>query len=434
MPDVPHQTGDGASGEDERSPLRSRALPPEDVPPPTFAEGGHQGWLTVLGAFAVEFSMFGHATSYGVYETYYSETLLRNQTLSEIAWIGSIQTWALLSTSIISGPLADQFGLQVILWPGTAVYVLAVLVVSFCTDRGAPFPPEARPSHGAGLGGPPLGGIVFPLLLRKLLHGTDIGFRWSQRIVAVLVLAVLLGCTCFHSKTDAGRRSSPLILLSAFRIPAYTLQVCAMVFLFLGVFTPYVFVAEYGVRHGMPEEMATYMFAIMNAGSLIGRTLGGAASLRLGPFNVMVLAAFLASTSLFSWLGITSTPALVVFAAAYGALSGVLIGIMIATLGHSAPHPSQIATFVGMASAIMGTAALTGTSIAGALITPDGDYSRAILFSATAMIIGALFFLAARISEHEAIDRVRLDASTAGCSIWAWVKKPQTASAFKDVE
>lgn len=368
MPDVPHQTADGASEEGERAPLISRALPPQDTSPPAFAEGGRRGWLTVLGAFGVQFSTFGYATSYGVYETYYSETLLKNHTLSEIAWIGSIQTWALLSTSIVSGPLADRFGLQVILWPGTAVYVLAVLMVSFCADywhfllcqgfllgisAGMIFVPcvSAVAHHfhrkrGLAMAlasvGSPLGGIVFPLLLGKLLHGTDIGFRWSQRIVAVLVLAVLLGCTCFHSKTEAGRRSGPLILLSAFRIPVYTLQVCAMVFLFLGVFTPYVFVAEYGVRNGLPEELATYMFAIMNAGSLVGRTLGGAASLHLGPFNVMVLAAFLASISLFSWLGITSTPALVVFAAAYGALSGVLIGIMIATLGHSAPHPSQV--------------------------------------------------------------------------------------------
>lgn len=368
MPDVPHQTANGASEEGERSPLISRALPPEDVPPPTFAEGGRRGWLTVLGAFGVQFSTFGYATSYGVYETYYSETLLRTHTLSEIAWIGSIQTWALLSTSMVSGPLADRFGLQAVLWPGTAAYALAVLMVSFCaeywhfllcqgfllgTSAGMIFVPcvSAVAHHfhrrrGLAMAlasvGSPLGGIVFPLLLGKLLHGTDIGFRWSQRVVAVLVLAVLLGCTCFCSKTDAGRRSGPLILLSAFRIPVYTLQVCAMVFLFLGVFTPYVFVAEYGVRNGMPEELATYMFAIMNAGSFFGRTLGGAASLCLGPFNIMVIAAFLAAISLFSWLDITSTPALVVFAAAYGALSGVLIGIMIATLGHSAPHPSQV--------------------------------------------------------------------------------------------
>lgn len=52
-----------------------------------------------------------------------------------------------------------------------------------------------------------------------------------------------------------------------------------------------------------------------------------------------------------------------------------------------------------MASAIMGTAALAGTPIAGALITRDGNYSQAILFSAIVMTIGALFFLAARIAQ-----------------------------------
>lgn len=259
MPEILGQVGNTASEGDERAPLIPGSPPPEDLLSPNFAEGGRQGWLTVLGAFGVQFSTFGYATSYGVYETYYSETLLKDHSLSEIAWVGSIQTWALLSTSIISGPLADKFGLQVVLWPGAAVYVLAVLLVSFCTEywhfllcqglllgisAGMIFVPcvsavahHFHQKRGLAMAlasvGSPLGGIVFPLLLGKLFRGTELVFRWSQRIAAALVFVVLLGCTCFNSKTKAGRRSGPLILLSAFRIPVYTLQVLAMVFLFL---------------------------------------------------------------------------------------------------------------------------------------------------------------------------------------------------------
>lgn len=368
MSDGPHPTAGASSSEDERAPLIPKTPPPpEDEQQPTFAEGGREAWLAVLGAFGIQFSTFGYATSYGAYETYYSGALLRDRTPSEIALVGSVQTWALLSAGAVSGPLADRFGLRAVLWPGAAAYALAVLGVGSCgaywqlllcqgllvgVSAGAVFVPCVsavahyfRRRRGLAMAlasaGSPLGGVVFPLLLGRLLHGTDIGFRWSQRAVAALVAVVLLGC-CACFRPGARRRSGPLILLSAFRIPAYTLQVCAMVFLFLGVFTPYVFLAEYGVRQGMPEELATYMFAIMNAGSFLGRMLGGLVSLRLGPFNVMVLASFLAATSLFLWLCISSTPALVVFAAAYGALSGVLIGIMIATLGHSAPHPGQV--------------------------------------------------------------------------------------------
>lgn len=367
MSDGLHPTAGASSEEDERAPLIPRTPPPEDEHQPTFAEGGREAWLAVLGAFGIQFSTFGYATSYGAYETYYSKALLRDCTPSEIALVGSVQTWALLSAGAVSGPLADRFGLRAVLWPGAAAYALAVLGVGSCGaywqlllcqgllvggSAGAVFVPcvsavaqHFRRRRGLAMAlasaGSPLGGVVFPLLLGRLLHGTGLGFRWSQRAVAALVAVVLLGC-CACSRPGARRRSGPLVLLSAFRIPAYTLQVGAMVFLFLGVFTPYVFLAEYGVRQGMPEELATYMFAIMNAGSFLGRMLGGLVSLRLGPFNVMVLAAFLAAMSLFSWLGITSTPALVVFAAAYGALSGVLIGIMIATLGHSAPHHSQV--------------------------------------------------------------------------------------------
>ena len=69
---------------------------------------------------------------YSIYKMYYSETLLWEHTHSELVWISSVQTYAMLSTSIASGLLADRLGLRVILWLSTAVYVSAVLVVSFC--------------------------------------------------------------------------------------------------------------------------------------------------------------------------------------------------------------------------------------------------------------------------------------------------------------
>ena len=80
---------------------------------PSFPEGGLRGWLTVLSAFCAQFVTFGYITSYGVYVTYYTEKLLHDRSLSEIAWIGSIQMWTQLSAMAVSGPLADRYGLHV---------------------------------------------------------------------------------------------------------------------------------------------------------------------------------------------------------------------------------------------------------------------------------------------------------------------------------
>ncbi|KAH7124349.1 major facilitator superfamily domain-containing protein [Dactylonectria macrodidyma] len=396
-----------------------------DEPPVLFPEGGLRGWLAVLSAFSVQFVTFGYITSFGVYETYYLQTMLRDCSLSEIAWIGSIQMWAQLSAMVVSGPLADRYGLQVaqvVIWPSAVSLVLAIAGTSFCREyyqfllcqgflQGASSGMLLAPVM-AVLGhffhkkralfmslasmGSPLGGIVYPIILTKMLSNSSLGFAWTQRVIALMV-AVIVGVAFLGSNPSFKHRGGPFILFSAFKNPAYAFQIVGLFLMWLGVLTPYFYLAEYALRHNMLGTLSTYIFAFLNGGSLVGRLFSGALTLHLGPFNVMILAATLNAILLFCWLRAISEQRLAVFAVLYGATSGTINGLMVSTMGHTAPHPSQIGTYIGMGSSIIAIAGLTGAPITGALISAYGRYTEGIVFSGCVTVLGGCFFTVARI-------------------------------------
>jgi predicted MFS family arabinose efflux permease len=138
------------------------------------------------------------------------------------------------------------------------------------------------------------------------------------------------------------RRKGNFILLDAFRNPTYSLQVAAMFMVILGLWTPYFYLANYGLAHGMSANLAGYLFALINAGSFLGRILGGLLANRVGQFNVVTAACYLSSLLLFCWLAISSSAGLVVFAVLFGAVSGAIIALMMPLFAHTADHPSKV--------------------------------------------------------------------------------------------
>ena len=189
--------------------------------------------------------------------------------------------------------------------------------------------------------GSPVGGVIFPVIMTKILHSSDIGFPWGQRICAFLGL-FLLSIAAVAIRPTRLRRTSGFFLLEAFKKPAYSLQVGGIFFVILGLWTPYLYLADYGLKHGMSPALASYLFAMINGGSLVGRVTGGIAAQYLGQFNIVACGSYCAAILLFSWLAIKSTAGIVVFAVLFGASSGIVIALMISTLAYTADHPSKV--------------------------------------------------------------------------------------------
>jgi MFS family permease len=327
-------------------------------------------------------------TSHSVYETYYLQTFLKDHSPSTVAWIGSIQAFAQFSATLASGPLTDRYGPMVVVWPFSLLLVVAMMLTSLCTELyqfilcqgillgvscGLIFAPalavighyffqKRALAMSLASTGSPLGGIIFPIVLNNLIP--SIGFGWAQRVCGFLSLALLLPAAVLLRPTSMRRKNS-LFLLDAFAKPAYYLQVIIPVFSLLvtmtnmclqvtglfmvvfGLWTPYFYIATYGIEHGMSAKLANYLFAFINVGSFVGRVSGGFLAGWVGQFNVISISCYISSILIFIWLGVTSTGGLIVLATLFGASSGIIIALMMSTIAHTAEHPSKVRLLTG---------------------------------------------------------------------------------------
>ncbi|KAI5235765.1 MFS general substrate transporter [Aureobasidium subglaciale] len=308
---------------------------------------------------------------------------------------------------------------MIIVWPFSVLLVVAMMLTSICTEfyrfllcqgmllgvsSGSIFAPamsvvghyflkKRALAMSIASTGSPLGGIIYPVILNNLIP--SIGFGWAQRVCGFLTLFFLL-VAATTLRPSGMKRQGRLILLEAFKKPAYSFQIAALFMVVFGLWTPYFYLADYSLANGMSSKLAGYLFVFLNTGSLVGRIAGGFLANHLGQFNVITTACYCSAILLFSWLGITSTGGLIVLALLFGASSGIIIALMMSTIAHMADHPSKIGTYIHQSCCIVGFTGLAGTPITGALFDKGTDYSRGIIFSAAVMMVGAVLTSVAR--------------------------------------
>jgi MFS family permease len=76
----------------------------------------------------------GISNTFGVFQTFYQLDFLRSETPSDIAWIGSTQTFLLLLVSLGAGPAFDRGYLRQLLWVGSALFILGMFLVGIATQ------------------------------------------------------------------------------------------------------------------------------------------------------------------------------------------------------------------------------------------------------------------------------------------------------------
>lgn len=189
--------------------------------------------------------------------------------------------------------------------------------------------------------GSPIGGIIFPVIMTNLLQNPNVGFSGSQRVCGFLSL-FLLGIAAVTIRPAPVRRNGKFLLLEAFLKPAYSLQIAALFMVVLGLWTPYFYLAEYGLAYGIAPKLAYYLFALINGGSFVGRMLGGTIAPHLGQFNVITFACYGSAILLFCWLKVYTSAGLIVLSILFGATSGIIIALMMSTVAHTADHPSKV--------------------------------------------------------------------------------------------
>ncbi|KAK2759783.1 hypothetical protein FQN54_002517 [Arachnomyces sp. PD_36] len=396
-----------------------------DEPP----DGGFLAWAHALAGFLVTLNTHGLNMGFGMFQAYYEKQYLAKESPSKIAWIGSFQIFATFFMCLITSPLLNKGYFRLCFTGGSILMVVGLIAASFCNQwwqimlaQGIAVGIGMGLSFSSGIvvltsyfssrlgvatsisaAGSPIGGILFPLVLKSLLQ--DIGFAWTMRVLALINIATMVPANII-ARPRPTRRNAPRPEMdwAAFKDVPYVLMMAGMFFSFWGLYFGFYFIASYAQDVlDMEPNASVNLLVAMNAASFLGRFIPSLISdICIGPVNTVIPSAFLASVMIILWIGATSPLAMFLIGCAYGFVSAGVQSLYPSTvLSFNGPDRSKLGSRMGFVLATIGLGSLTGTPIGGRLISlGNGSYLYAELFAGSALALGALLLLAARVKKR----------------------------------
>ncbi|PLB55088.1 monocarboxylate permease-like protein [Aspergillus steynii IBT 23096] len=387
-------------------------------------EGSPKAWLTVAGSAAALFASFGWVNCIGVFQAQYEAHQLREYSSSKISWIPSMEFFFMMFPSALTGKLFDNYGPRVPIAMGTLVHTFGLMMASIsreyyqfmlsqsvCSGLGCALiftPAMAAPytwfrrrkaiASGLTVAGSSIGGVVFPLMVQHLIP--RVGFGWTMRICAFLVLAMLIFATWTVS-SRMEHRPKPMKIVDYVK-PLAELDFCilcaACFFLYWGMFVPFNYISVVAMRHGMSQSLALSLIPILNGASFLGRTVPNYLADRCGAFNVMiVMTLFTTIIVLALWLPAGGNVAFLTFTALFGVGSGATVGLGPVLIAILSPI-KEVGLRMGTTLAIGAIGGLTSPPIAGAIAAQEeGDFTDACVFSGVSYFSALVCFLLLRV-------------------------------------
>ncbi|KAF8630771.1 hypothetical protein AX15_002740 [Amanita polypyramis BW_CC] len=379
----------------------------------SYPDGGFKAWMMVFGSMLCTFSTFGYVNSWGIFQSYYQGTILKDSSPSDIAWIGSIQYSLIFFPAFIVGRLFDLGYLRHILLSSSVLSILATFLVAECKvywqfllcqgivfglASGGVFGPTApivahwfKKRRGLAMGfvavGSAIGGTVLPIATKNLI--AHVGFKWTMRILGlILVFTLGLANLILRHRLPPVNVSGGLINLSAFRSPSYTIYCFSAFICYLGIYTvlTYIDVSAAGVP-GVSYTLGFYLVSIANAASFFGRYISGVVSDKVGPMNVMIPFTVVAGVMTYIWPYARTKHGLVAIAVVYGLCSGAYVSLMANPLMEFG-DTGDVGRRLGMFMSILAVGALAGPPISGAILRTSGGFVAMGWYAGSMVLIG----------------------------------------------
>lgn len=394
-----------------------------DDPP----DGGRDAWMVTFGSWWALFIAFGWTNSLGVFQAYYEETLLKNYSSSTVSWIASTQIFMMYGGGIIFGKVFDHYGPRWLCIIGGLAHVFGLMMTSIsheyyqiflsqaiCSGAGASalyyacvgalaswWRAKRATAFGIAASGASLGGVIFPIMVDRLI--SRVGFGWTMRAVAFLILGgLVIVILTVKSRLAHRANTKPMHIkqyLHPFKERSFTLLVISLSLFSFGLFLPFNYLTAQAQTIGMSNSLANYLVAILNAASVFGRILPGLIADKIGRFNVMAVATTVSGVLTFAlWLPAHGNAPDIVFAILFGFFSGTYVSLTPALIAQVSPI-SEIGIRTGSLYFWVSIAVLTGSPIAGALVSVDnGHYGYLEIFAGATMCAGAVILILTRIS------------------------------------
>jgi predicted MFS family arabinose efflux permease len=237
-------------------------------------------------------------------------------------------------------------------------FLLGIGIAFLFCPAMATVPLYFKVNRGLALGivvsGSSLGGVIWPVALKRLL--VEIGFGWTVRVAGFMMLA-LTGFACLTVRppvSSPGDGSSHVrsMDISVVKDPTLILISGSLFFIYMGLFSPFFYVTPYTVSLGLDSNMAFYMISILNAASLFGRVLPGILADWCGPLNVFNFAAASSFIIVFCWIKATSISGIIIFSLTYGFFSGAVVSLM-GVCAIQSIQPAHYGAAIGFAMSIL---------------------------------------------------------------------------------
>ncbi|KAI0752945.1 major facilitator superfamily domain-containing protein [Daedaleopsis nitida] len=404
-------------------------------------DGGRAAWLTIAGAWMVQFCTFGYLNAFGVYQDFYVRDFLSHESPSNISWIGSVQLFLMYAPGVLVGHAFDSGYFHHVQIAGSILHVFSIFMLSL-THRDQYYQVFLAQGVGVGLGvgllfipslsivshhfrnrralatgiavsGASCGGIVFPIMLNHLFALPDIGFANGVRTSGAVIAALLaVANIVMRTRLPPKRRSFSSVLNAKMlkRIlsdGAYTWSNTGAFCTNLGLFVPFFYLQLFAADHGVDATVTTYILAILNAGSTLGRTLPVMLAPKLGVYNLLLAAVLTSAALIFAIFGATNTPGVIVVAVLFGFSSGAYVSLIPPLLGMLCTDLSELGLRMGLAFSLVGVSNLLGTPIFGALLsTGDGRTAtgaddplvwwKALVFAGVCIVAGGVCMAVSR--------------------------------------
>ncbi|KAG1747936.1 MFS general substrate transporter [Suillus paluster] len=411
-----------ATARESEKPLSS-----EEHPSDHFPDGGFRAWATAFGGFLVQFCTYGYTISFGVYQDFYSQTYLTNQSPSTIAWIGSVNAFLFEMCGLISGQLYDRGYVRQLVIGASLLQAISLFMLSL-----------AKPdqyyqiflSQGIGSGcaagllyipsmavvsqyfrkrrelvmtfvasGACLGAVVHPIMLNNTLNGS-IGFANGVRASAGLISGLLF-IACFLIKPRfPPSKASTTFLATANKCahdPAYIFGTAGLTIFAVGFYYPLFYLQLDSAMHGLSKTFSFYSLVIMNTSSFVGQLTSGVLVEYFGVPAVLTGSTFVGTVLLFALIGLRTIASVVTIGILYGYSAGIFQALWAPVLAVLSPDPSDLGARMGISYAFMAFGGLIGPPISGALLTGDYIWWRGAVFNGIMGAIGCSCFIAMQV-------------------------------------
>jgi MFS family permease len=305
-----------------------------------------------------------------------------------------------------------------VIYPSAAAYVFAIMILSLCTNYwqtmlvqgvlmgivmgflqipafaavSQHFDKKRAAALGITVSGSSIGGIIMPIILSKMLNGSNLGFAWTVRIIGFVILPFIV-FACIVVRPHLPPRKAQVFLWTPYKQPRFLILVAALFFMFIGMFTPFFYLPIYSTSHGMSTTLAGYLLAMINATSTLGRIIPGILADKYGRLNIFALGGITTGIIIFCMTCATTNAGLIVYALFFGFTSGAIISGASAAFASCPSDARNIGTYMGMGMAVAGLGALIGPPINGAILEAYGGYLRVSMFSGALAVLAACWLL-----------------------------------------